>query len=88
MLFIALCNLNLIPNFGSASYQFSLHPLHCHENGLRLRSTAPLVSTGEKLFEGHLPNLKPTEEDAHCCRKIYSTGFGLGGRLAEDNKLR
>ena len=79
-----LYKLNLIRTFGSASYQLSLHLLHWHENGLRLRSTVPLFTTGARLFEGHFPNLLRTEEDRHCRKIIHSTGFDRGCRPAED----
>ena len=82
----SLYKLNLIPTFGSASYQLSLHLLHHPENGLRLRSTVPLVSTGARLFEGHATHISSTEEDGRCRRLTHSTGFGRGGRPAEDEE--
>ena len=82
----SLHKLNLTPTFGSACYQLSLHFLNYPENGLRLRSTVPLVSTGARLFKGHSPYLSPTEEEGHCRRLVHSTGFGRGGWPAEDEE--
>ena len=82
----SLYKLNLNLNFGSGSYQLSLHLQHCHEKGLCIRSTVPLVSNEVRLFEGHFHYLTPTEEDGHCRRLIHSTGFGRGGQPADDEE--
>ena len=81
-----LHKLNLTPNFGSASYQLSLHRLNCHENSLRLRSTVPLFSTGARVFQAHFHYLSPIEEDGYYRRLIHSTGFGRRGQPEEDEE--
>ena len=78
----SLYELNLIPIFESTSYQLSLHFLHHRENGLRLRSTVSLVSTGARLFEGHAAYISSNKEDGRCRRLIHSTGFGRAGRAS------